>query len=199
VSDRLAKALGVSGERVRDAMVATMRAELPGSLPPDPLAGIAKQLGMSREQVCMAFAESGSPDLVITTGSTGNGESGAHQRMMLNLNGAPDGKASPPEPGLHIDRFEEGKCTQFCAQDGLDLGTASTDQLSAAAKRLGVSPEKLQSAVRASLPTTTPPPPPSPDEIVRKFAHNLNLSEDKVRAAFTQVEGPGIFYFGFGR
>jgi hypothetical protein len=45
----------------------------------------------------------------------------------------------------------------------------------------------------------------SPDEIIRRLAQHLGMSEDKVRAAITQVEGNGsAFYFAvplpkFGR
>jgi hypothetical protein len=97
VSDRLAKALGVSGERLREAMIATMRTETPGSLPPDPLASIAQQLGVSRKQVCVAFTESGSPNLVIPIGSSESSQPGPLGRGPAS--GAPAHK-----------RAERGQC-----------------------------------------------------------------------------------------
>jgi transcription initiation factor TFIIIB Brf1 subunit/transcription initiation factor TFIIB len=40
-----------------------------------------------------------------------------------------------------------------------------------------------------------PARPPNPDELINRFAQNLGVSPDKVRAAITQVEGPNRLYF----
>jgi hypothetical protein len=60
-----------------------------------------------------------------------------------------------------------------------------------------VTPERLAAAIHATLskPMPTPPAPPSEDAIIGRFAQNLGIGEDKVRAAITQVEGPNRFYF----
>jgi hypothetical protein len=180
LSDRLAQALGVSGDRVREAMLATVRDTLPASLPPDPMTGIAKELGVSREQVCAAFIESHLSGVMVTSD-------------VVSRSGAPANQAAGP-----VVVPPDGK-------NVINLSTPSAEELSGPAQRLGVSPDRLAAAFRqaaASLPT--PPPPPSPDEIIRRFAQHLGMKEDKVRAAFTQVEGNGRFYFsvplpGFAR
>jgi hypothetical protein len=79
----------------------------------------------------------------------------------------------------------------------INLSSASADDLSGPAQRLGVN-------LRATLPTTPPPPPPSEDEIISRLASNLGLSQDQVRAAIKQVQGDGPFFFvvplpGLGR
>jgi len=86
----------------------------------------------------------------------------------------------------------------------IDLNSASPNELSDPAQRLSVSPERLLAAVRASVPSTPPPPPPSEDEIIKRLASNLSMSQDQVRAAIKQVEGNSPFYFvvplpGLGR
>src|SRR5262249_60118344 len=56
LSERLAGALGVSGDRVRQATLATVHADL-ASMPPEPMASIAQQLGKTPEEGCAAFFE----------------------------------------------------------------------------------------------------------------------------------------------
>lgn len=173
LSDKLAQALGVSGDRVREAMRQAVSAELPSGPPPDPLAGIARELGVSTEQVCNAFATatpaasgpvvsiSGSDSKRLTTG-------GPHMSAVLNINGTP-----------------------------INLDSETADQLSGPAHKLGVSPERLLAAIRAAVPAPPPLPatPPNTDDIINRFAKNLGMSPDKVRAAITQVEGPNRFFF----
>jgi hypothetical protein len=163
LSDRLAAALGVSGLRVREAMLATMRAEMP-PVPPDPMTGIAKQLGLSTEQVCAAFfnAPGSSVGFVVS-----NGRPTEHLSTAIGVNG----------------------------KTVINLGTVTAEQLQEPAQKLGVSPDRLLAALKASAPPTPTSPPPSPDEIIRSFARQLGMSEDKVRGAMTQVEGKGGFYF----
>jgi predicted PhzF superfamily epimerase YddE/YHI9 len=172
LSDRLAQALGISGDRVRAAMLATIQADMP-SPPPDPMAAIAAQLGLPTEQVCAAFfdgAPTGGSVAVSehrTIGVTRGSETTGHPSVMIGVNGTT-----------------------------VDLGSATADQLRGPAQRLGVTPERLQAAVRAAVAALpAPPSPPSSDEIIRRFASNLGLSEDTVRAAIAKVEGTGRFYF----
>jgi len=184
LSERLAQALGVSGDKVRQAMLATVQAELPGTPPPDPMASIATQLGMPRDQVCAAFFDQASSQSVVVTRSvTGSGEvksSGSGPVVKI---------AVPGETGA------------------IDLTTVAAEQLSGPAQRLGISPDRLLAAVRAAIPAleAAPTPPlPNPDAIISRFAQNLGMSESKVRAAITQVEGNQGFYFavplpGLGR
>ena len=176
LSDKLAQALGVSGDRVRQAMRQTLAPDLPSGPPPDPIAGIARQLGMSTDQVCAAFANPNAQDgssvsvgRQVTTG-------GAKRGAVLYINGTE-----------------------------IDLESETAGQLSAPAQKLGVSPDRLLSAIKAAVPAPPSPPPnlPSKDELINRFAQNLGMSPDKVRAAMTQVEGPNRFYFvvplpGFG-
>jgi len=171
LSDRLAQALGISGDRVRAAMLATIQAAMPAP-PPDPMAAIAAQLGVPAQQVCAAFFDgSAAGGSMAVSGQTsvgvkGGGE-GNHPSVIIGVN------------GLMID-----------------LDTATAEQLRGPAERLGVTPERLQAAVRAAVASLpAPPPPPSSDEIIRRFASNLGLSEDTVRAAIAKVEGTGRFYF----
>jgi hypothetical protein len=169
LSDKLAQALGVSGDQVRQAMRQTLSSEIPTNLPPDPMASIAQQLGVPAEQVCAAFLNPQSPGLVIS-GSVPDGKyvtsGGKTDRgVVVGINGTP-----------------------------INLNTVTADQLSGPAQKLGVTPDRLLAAVKASIPSP-PPAPPSEDEIISRFAQNLGMSQDKVRAAITQVEGPNQFYF----
>jgi len=172
LSDKLAQALGVSGDRVRQAMRETVSADLPSGPPPDPLAGIAKQLGVSTEQVCNAFSNPQSTGVMVS-GSVAEGKyvttgGGSGPNVVLTINGT---------------------------QINLDSETA--DQLSGPAQKLGVSPERLVAAIKASVPAPPPLPssPPDPDDVINRFANKLGMSPDKVRAAITQVEGPNRFFF----
>ncbi len=179
LSDKLAKALGVSGDKVRAAMVATVRANLPSGSPPDPLAKIAENLGVSRDQVCAAFFDPQAPDQPVITGVS-----------------AGPGPNKPDNPDL------PGAVTSFNGHV-LDLTSPTPDQLKGPAAKLGVTTDRLAEAVKAAAPPA-PPPLPNPDEIIKRFAQNLGMSEDTVRAAIKQVEGDHGFYFavplpGFGK
>jgi hypothetical protein len=79
----------------------------------------------------------------------------------------------------------------------INLGTETAEELSGPAEKLGVSPQRLLAAIKAAAPTPPPLPasPPNPDDLINRFAQNLDLSPDKVRAAIIQVEGPNRFYF----
>jgi len=175
LSDRLAAALGVSGDKVRQAMIDTIKAQMPSSLPPDPLADIADQLGLPREQVCSALfdPQNGIGGFVVQYGPGPADAQNGNKSDALRMYGGPNG------------------------QQRIDLNTATPEQLAGAAKALGVTPERLAAAVKATLskPMPTPPAPPSEDEIITRFAQNLGMSTDKVKAAITQVEGPNQFYF----
>jgi hypothetical protein len=170
LSDKLAQELGISGDKVRQAMVETMRSMMPTSLPPEPIQSIAQQLGVSRQQVCTAFFDGQS-----SVGGIGIHQSSGKDAKYLDVHGAgaPNG--------------------------GLDLATATPEQLAGPAQRLGVSSQRLADVVHkvvADIDATPPPPPPNKDEIIDRFAQNLGLSADKVRAAIVQVEGTKTFYFG---
>jgi hypothetical protein len=189
LSDRLAQALGVSGDRVRQAMLDTMRAEMPTSLPPDPMDSIAQRLGLPRQQVCAAFFDgsSGIHGIIIQHGAAGSAK-GATQVFQLS--------GSAPGP---ITTDPEGKpvVTGPDAASALDLNTATPQQLAPVARQLGVTPERLADAVHAvaAEPVPTPPAPPREEELINRFAENLGMSPDKVRSALTQVEGTNHFYF----
>jgi hypothetical protein len=174
LSDKLAAALGVSGDQVRQAMVNTLKSQMPSSLPPDPIVDIANQLGLPSQQVCDALFDpnNGVGGFVVRRAS-GGGTQNLQTSDQIHVSTAPDAKAP------------------------LDLDTATPEQLAGPARTLGVAPERLAAAVRATLskPMPTPPAPPSEDEIVSRFAQNLGMSTDKVKAAITQVEGPNRFYF----
>jgi hypothetical protein len=168
LSERLAKALGVSGERVREAMLATVRADM-ARVPPEPMTSIAQQLGKTPAEVCAAFFDSHAPgDFAIgtTTSMASPGRPGPQSEAVLSLGG-----------------------------DVINVNSATADQLREPAQRLGVSPERLLAAVRAALPSTPPPPAPNADDVIKRLASNLGMSEDKVRAAIKQVQGKGPFYF----
>jgi hypothetical protein len=168
LSDRLAQALGVTGDKFRQAMLQAIAADLPPSLPPDPFAAIGQHLGVSRQQVCAAFVGTQTPSQGLTVSHAAGGDRAPRHNQVLNLN------------GIELD------------PDHIDPG-----QLSAPAQRLGVSPERLAAAVRDALPppAIAPPTPASKDEIISRLARNLGTSEDRVRTAITQVEGPNHFYF----
>jgi len=166
ISDRLGKALGVSGDRVRDALITTMRPHL-DSLPPEPMASVAQQLGLSRQQVCEAFA-SAPP-------------SGHEQHVVTHA--APDDGRPHTAASLVVD----GKA--------IDPSTVTADDVKVPAQRLGVSADRLASALRAAMPSTPPPAPPAEHEIVGGLARNLGIGEDKVRAALKEVEANGPLPF----
>ena len=174
LSDKLAQALGVSGDRVREAIRQTLAPELPSGPPPDPLAAIARQLGVSTEQVCAAFSKPNAAGVgVMVSGSVAEGKhvttgGPGSPSVVFNINGT-----------------------------AINLDTETADQLSEPAQKLGVSPERLLAAIKASTPAPPPlpPTPPNPDDIINRLAKNLGMSPDKVRAAITQVEGPNRFFF----
>jgi hypothetical protein len=170
LSDKLAAALGVSGDQVRQAMLETMQSLTPATAPPlDPLAGVATQLGVPESQVCQAFFNSGTPTTI--TIARGDGKTGFASKSGVG----PDGAAQ-----------------------ALNLTTANTEQLAPIAARLGVTPERLQAAIKAGVAATTPaqmPAPPSQQQIVSTFARNLGLDQARVQRAITQVEGSAGFYF----
>jgi hypothetical protein len=182
-------------------MVATIRADM--SAPPDPMASIAQQLGMSREQVCAAFFEGNG---AITGFSVGSGKPG---ELGPVLDG-PTGKsavvveANGKNPGT-VDANGKSTFVTGPGENVLNLNTATAEQLKVQADKLGVSTERLRAAVQAAVPATPPPPTlPGPDELIKRFAQNLGMPESKVRAAITQVEGNNGFYFavplpGLGR
>jgi hypothetical protein len=167
LSDKLATVLGVSGDRVRAAMLATVRADLPASLPPDPMDAIASQLGVSREAVCAAFLDGQGAITGFRVSNGGPGESGPASlhtdANMINLN------------AVTADQLKD---------QARKLGV-SPDRLAAAVK----------AAVAPLLAQPEPPKLPSPDEIIHQFAVNLGLPEDRVRAAIQRVEGSNGFYF----
>jgi hypothetical protein len=168
LSERLAKALGVSGDRVRQAMIATLRAD--PAAPPEPISTIAQQLDKTPSEVCAALfdPQSAGGDHLVVSASTqaGTGRPGPRMEAVFNVGGK-----------------------------AINLNSASADDVSAPAQRLGVTPERLLTAMRATLPSTPPPPPPSEDEIIKRLAGNLGLSEDQVRAAIKQVRGNAPFFF----
>jgi hypothetical protein len=167
LSDRLAEALGVSGDRFRQAMLQAIGADLPAGPPPDPIAGIAQQLGVSQQQVCAAFFTGQEAGQTFSVSDSTRADRDGGNVQIVNLGG-----------------------TQ------IDVGHVDATQLSAPAQRLGVSPDRLAAALRAALPSLPPPStPPSKDQIVSRLARNLDISEDRVRAAITHVEGPNQFYF----
>jgi hypothetical protein len=173
LSDKLANALGVSGDRVRNAMIATMQADMPSGLPPDPFASIAQQLGLSREQVCSAFMDDPSGVGGVVVHFQGAGATAAH-----------------------LEPKDEVRLGGQTGKPEIDLNTATAEQLAGPAQRLGVTPERLAAAAHAAAASMpAPPPPPKEDQIISRFAQNLGLSEDKVRAAIKQVEGNNGFYF----
>jgi hypothetical protein len=170
LSERLAKELGVSGDRVRQAMLATVRTDM-AAAPPEPMSAIAQQLGKTTAEVCAAFFDphaAGDVGLVASVSSTkvSGGRPGPHTQAVFTIGGK-----------------------------AIDLNSTSASELSGPAQRLGVSPESMLAAVRAAVPSTPPPPPPGEDEIISRLANNLGMSQDKVRAAIKQVEGNGPFYF----
>jgi hypothetical protein len=168
LSDRLAQALGVSGDRVRQAMRAAIGPDLPSKPPPDPIGGIAKQLGVSTEQVCAAFSN----------GAASGG-------FTIGQHVSKSGGTAAPSTVLNIGGTQ------------INLDSNDPNQVSAPAKKLGVTPERLLAAIKAATPTppAVPPSPPNSDELIDRLAQNLGMSPDRVRAAITQVEGPNRFYF----
>ncbi len=171
LSDKLAAALGVSGDQVRQAMLETMQSLMPATAPPpDPMAAIAQQLGVPETRVCQAFFGSASAQSVVIARSSSNANAAFASQNPVGPDGHP----------------------------ALNLSTASTDQLAGIAATLGVSPERLQAAIKAALVQAAPPnvpAPPSQQQIVSAFARNLGLDEGRVSAALNQVEGNSGFYF----
>jgi len=175
LSDKLAQALGVSGDRVRQAMLEAIRPDLPAP-PPDPIQAIAQQLGVSPQQVCAAFANPQTP---------GHTEVG-----MQVTRGANDGSQAPKGDAQRDAVMLDLNGTR------IDLNNLDTSQLSGPAQTLGVSPDRLAQALRAAVPAPAQlPAKPSEDELISRLAQNLGLSQAQVRAAITQVEGSGPFYF----
>jgi hypothetical protein len=176
MSERLAKALGVSGERLRQAMIATLRTDV-AALPPDPMTAIAQQLGKTPAEVCAAFFD---PQ------AGGRPQFGVSGSALSMADGRPSTVASVSLGGRPIN-----------------LRSANAEEVREPAQRLGVSPERLLAAIEASIPST-PPPSPSEDELIQRLASNLGMSQDQVRTAIRQVQGGGPTQFvvplpGLGR
>jgi hypothetical protein len=170
LSEQLARALGVSGDRVRQAMIATVKADL-AAVPPEPMTAIAQRLGKTPADVCAAFFDA----------RASTGEHGVVAGFSSSVStGRPEQRA---EAALNLG----GRV--------INLNSASAEELREPAQRLGISPEQLLAAVRAAFPSTPQPPPPSPDEIIQRLASNLGMSEDQVRTAIKQVQGNSGFYF----
>jgi hypothetical protein len=144
LSERLAKALGVSGDRVRQAMIATVQADM-ATAPPEPISTIAQKLGKTPAEVFAAFfdPQSAGGERLIVSGSTASLIDGAAPRTeaVISLGGKP-----------------------------IKLSSARAEELSGPAQRLGVSPEQLLAAVKTAVPSTPPPPPRSEDEIIKRLA-----------------------------
>jgi hypothetical protein len=176
MSERLAKGLGVSGERLRQAMIATLHTDV-AALPTDPITAIAQQLGKTPAEVCAAFLDpqARGDDRVVVSGSAfGAGDGRPSTVASVNLGGKP-----------------------------INLSAAGADEVREPAQRLGVSAERLLAAIEAAMPPT-PPPPPSEDELINRLASNLGMSKDQVRTAIKQVQGSGPVQFvvplpGLGR
>jgi hypothetical protein len=140
-------------------MRAVLEADLPAP-PPDPIATVAQQLGVSREQVCAALFDSGAVSMAAGAVTS------SHQPRrgpILLLNG-------------HT----------------IDLSADASSELSGPARRLGVSPDRLAAALRAAVPAPESVPPPlSQDELIKRLAANLGLSQDTVRTALREVSSSG--------
>jgi hypothetical protein len=123
LSDRLGQALGVSGDRVREAMRQTI-----GTLPPpvDPLSRIATQLGVSVDRVRDAFSNPECPGQVtIMLRPSSNDLARPAQRLGVpvdRLAAAIAATAPPPPPSFD-------------------------DTINRIAQNLGVAPERLRAAL----------------------------------------------------
>ncbi len=101
LSDRLGQALGLSGDRVREAMRQTV-----GALPPpvDPLSRIASQLGVSVDQVREAFANPDCPGQIsIALRASASDVTGPAQKLGVSperLAAAMTAAAPPPPPSF---------------------------------------------------------------------------------------------------
>jgi hypothetical protein len=146
VTDRVGQILGVSGDRVRQAMRIQM-VRGPSGAPgapggaslPDPMGNLARELGVNREQLHQAFADPACPE-----------------RVMI------------PFPGSQSAQYQR------------------------AAQRLGVSPERLAQAVRATAPLGPPGlerAPLSPDEMITRIASELGVTPEQFRSALQQAGG----------
>jgi hypothetical protein len=160
-------------------MLATMQSLAPEKAPSlDPMAAIASQLGLPEDQVCQAIFHGGSPVAMMIGKADGNGDAFFESKGPVGPDG---GQALAPDGG-----------------QVLNLTTANVAQLAPIAAKLGVSPEKLQSAIKVAVAGATPaqlPKPPSQQQIVSTFARNLGMDESRVSSAITQVEGSNGFYF----
>lgn len=184
LSDKLAAALGVTGDQVRAAMLASVQAELPTAAPPDPMDSIAKQLNLPRDKVCAAFFQGPNAITGFSVGDARVTRSGG------------DAAVTQSSGDTAVTRSGGDAAVTRTGSNVIVLNTVTADQLKPQALQLGVSPDQLLAAVKAALPPPGAPPKlPDPDEIIRRFAQNLGLPEAKVRAALTQVEGNHGFYF----
>jgi hypothetical protein len=89
LSERLARALGVSGDRVRQAMIASLKTDL-AAMPPEPMTAIAQRLGKTPAEVCAAFIDGQSPigGLVVNGSSTSRTSAGVpepHTQAVFSL------------------------------------------------------------------------------------------------------------------
>jgi hypothetical protein len=123
MSERLGQILGISGDRVREAMRQTIAADLP---PVDPLGRIATQLGVTRDQVQEAFGDPSCPGMFV-----------------IKLNASP-ADLSGPAAKLAVTP-ERLAAALAAAAPPMPPSIDST--INRLAQNLGVSPEQVRSAL----------------------------------------------------
>ncbi len=190
LTDRVGQILGVSGERVRQAMqLRTIRVAPPGggSGAPPPAAG--------SEPVRIPF-EAGAP---------APGAAGAQGNVMFFGGEANQVTGPLPDPmgrlaqqlGVSVEQVRQAFADPTCPDRFMIRfpGSATDPQYVQAAQKLGITAQQLVDAVRA----TAPLPPPgvdraalSPDQMMQRIASELGVTPEQFRAALEQAGGsPG--------
>ncbi len=185
LTDRVGQLLGVSGERVRQAMrIQTFRVAPPPGAP----AG--------------ALPAAGSDTFQIPVPPPSGGGLPAQGNVLYGVGEAVQQPGPLPDPmarlaerlGVSRERVQQAFADPSCPERIMIRFPGSVDdpQYQRAAQQLGVTPRQLVDAVRATAPM--PPPggegaPVSPDQMIQRIASELGVTPDQLRSALQQAAG----------
>jgi hypothetical protein len=195
LTDRVGQILGISGERVRQAMRIKFFVNPAGRAPANGGFGTAP----------IAVAPAGGPASGAAVPVPGV-PVGAPAGVAVTVPGAPGG--APPdavvfdpigaiarELGLSSEQVKQAFADPSCPDRFTIPFPGSADEMyRAAAQRLGVAPERLAHAVRSSAaapPAGAERAPASPDEMIARMAAELGVTPERLRAVL-QEAGAGF-------
>ncbi len=182
LTDRVGQILGVSGERVRQAMRVQMFRVAPPAGAPAP--------GPGNEAIYVPLP-SGAP-----AGAGPQADATVPVGDAIYVNGPlPDPMARLAERlGVSREQLQQAFADPACPERVMIPfpGSINSPQYQRAAQRLGITAQQLVDAVRATAPL--PPPgvegaPASPEQMIQRIASELGVTPEQFRAALEQAGG----------